>query len=74
MKALLINLKDGRTLPFQIPDSLTEKDEWSLGEWINKGGGFLSFADGTQLYVDAREVLTAYVVPMSPGQRIEVRM
>ena len=68
-----MNLKDGRSLPFQIPDALSREEEFSLGDFISKGGGFLSFADGTQLYVAAGEILTAYVVPMSAGQRIAVR-
>lgn len=68
-----MNLKDGRSLPFQTPDTLTKEDEFHLGEFINAGGGFLPFSDGTQLYVDAREILTVYVVPMPEGTRIELR-
>lgn len=70
MRAIFVNLKDGRSLPFQCPDSLTKEDEFHLGDWISKGGGFLAFSDGTQLYVDAREVLTAYVVPLQSGQAV----
>jgi hypothetical protein len=74
VKAIFVNLKDGRQLPFQTPKALTEEDEFHLGNFIRDGGGFLPFSDGTQLWVDAREVLTAYVVPLVDGQKIALRV
>ncbi len=67
MKALLVNLRDGRSLPFQVPDEFS-LDETSHG--FMAGGGFLAFPDGTELWVDPREFVTAYLVPLGEGQRI----
>ncbi len=66
-RALFVNLKDGRALPFQVPD------EFSLDERVHgfmAGGGFLALPDGTELWVDPKEFVTAYLVPLGDGQRI----
>jgi len=66
-KVLFVNLKDGRALPFQVPEefSLDERHHGFMG-----GGGFLALPDGTELWVDPREFVTAYLVPLNDGQHI----
>ncbi len=66
-KALFVNLRDGRSLPFQVDDSfsLDERHHGFMG-----GGGFLALPDGTELWVDPHEFVTAYLVPLNEGQHI----
>lgn len=73
MKALFVNLRDGRSLPFQVPDSFSLQDEENFDGFMTRGGGFLEFSDGTQLWVNPSEMITAYCVPMVDGQRLAIR-
>ena len=41
---------------------------------MTRGGGFLSFSDGTEVWINPLEFLTAYLVPMQDGQRIAMRV
>lgn len=70
-KALFVNLRDGRSLPFQVPDNFSLQSEEGEG-FLQGDGGFLAFPDGTQIYVDPKHILTAFLLPMAHGQRIEV--
>ncbi len=70
-QALFVNLRDGRSLPFQVPDDFSLQSDEGEG-FLQSDGGFLSFPDGTQLWVDPNHILTAFLLPMADGQRIEV--
>jgi hypothetical protein len=74
MRALFVNLRDGRSLPFQVPDDFSLEDDENYDGFMTRGGGFLSFSDGTQLWVSPHEFVTAYLVPMNDGQRIALRV
>ena len=74
MKVLFVNLRDGRSLPFQVPDEFTLQDDENVESFMTRGGGFLEFTDGTQLWVNPLDFVTAYCVPMTSGQRIEMRV
>ena len=74
MRALFVNLSDGRALPFQVPDDWTLQDDENVDGFMTRGGGFLALSDGTELWVDPRMFVTAYLTPkMEPGQGIGIR-
>lgn len=69
----MVNLRDGRSLPFQVPDDFTLQDNENFDGFMTRGGGFLPLSDGTQVWVDPSMFVTAYLVPLVDGQRIQLR-
>lgn len=69
-QALFVNLRDGRSLPFEVSDGFTLEE---VEDGFISKGGFLALPDGKQLWVNPHEILTAYLVPMVEGQRIALR-
>ena len=68
-QALFLNHRVLGPLPFEVPDSFSLETDDGEG-FMQKGGGFLRFSDGRQLWVEAGQVLTAYLMPLAHGQTI----
>ena len=75
MRLLFVNLTDGKSLPFQVPDDWTLSDDESLNGFMVNRGGFLKLSDGTELYVSPEQFVTAYLTPVvSGGQEVGIRL
>lgn len=75
LRLLFVNLTDGRSLPLQVPNDWTLSDDQALGGFLTRGGGFLPLSDGTEIWVDPKMLVTAYLTPeITGGQQVGLRV